>query len=85
MSNEVVDLKWEFIIEDGVHPYPDLVDRWVVIVNGDEVAWANDKPTAERSYIEMLRVRADHARRNPANLEDAPIPVYAGGVLQMTL
>ena len=45
----------EFLIHDGVHPYNDPEDEFhfVVIVDGDEVAWAETKSQAERSYDEL--------------------------------
>ena len=45
----------EFLIRDGVHPYNDPEDEfyWVVIVDGDEVAWAETRQQAERSYEEL--------------------------------
>ena len=45
----------EFLIHDGVHPYNDPEDEFhfVVIVDGDEIAWTETKSQAERSYDEL--------------------------------
>lgn len=61
-------------------PFDDPEDQWVVIVDGEEVAWAADQSTAWRSYREMLTVQVGYSRRNPIDPEDAPILVtYANG------
>lgn len=42
----------EFVIQDGPH-YDPATSEWVVIVDGDEVAWAETKSQAQRSYDEL--------------------------------
>lgn len=52
---------------DGVHPYDDPTDKWVIRIDGEEVAWhSGTQQEAEAAYHDMLRVECDH-QRNPAN------------------
>lgn len=54
-------------LADGVHPYDHPEDKWVIRIDGDEVAWhSGTKQEAEAAYHDMLRVECDH-QRNPAN------------------
>lgn len=63
--------EYTFVLPDGVYPYDDQEDRWVVILDGEEVAWAGDYGQAQRSYLEMLGLRREHLRRNLYNREVA--------------
>lgn len=56
-----------FVLSDGVYPYDDPEDRYVVILDGEEVAWSSDYGQAQRSYLEMLGLRREHIRRNLLN------------------
>lgn len=76
-TSQTTECDQTFILQDGVHPYDDPEDQWVVIVDGEEVAWAADQSQAWRSYREMLTVEFGYSGRNP---EDVPILVtYANG------
>lgn len=55
------------VLADGVYPYPDPEDQWVVIIGSEEVAWAATKPQAERSYLEMLHYDNEHYQHCPSD------------------
>jgi hypothetical protein len=56
-----------FILADGVYPYDDPEDKFVVIIDGAEVAWASTQAQAWRSYNEMLRCEGEHFQRCPGD------------------
>lgn len=56
-----------FILADGVYDYPDPVDKFVVIIGGEEVAWAGTLAQAERSFIELIHYDAAHRQRCPSD------------------
>ncbi len=43
-----------YLIADGVHPNDDPADPWLVVVDGEPVAWAETEATAWRSYHELM-------------------------------
>lgn len=54
-----------FTLADGVYDYDDPVDKFVVIIGGEEVAWAETKPQAERSFNELLHYDNEHFKHCP--------------------
>lgn len=66
----------EFIFADGVYPYPDPIDRWVVIVDGDEVAWCADQGRGFDIYNDIVRIEAEHADHCPDDIPWQGEPQY---------
>ncbi len=52
---------------DGVYPYDDPCDQWVVVIDCQPIGWAPDWSAAAMQEIEALRVKREHITRNPAN------------------
>lgn len=76
MSQAIVTqlAEWvNFTLTDGVYDYPDPVDKFVVIIEGEEVAWASTKPQAERSFNELLHYDGEHYRRCPSDYRPNPL------------
>lgn len=77
MTNQIVSQTEPNVntLSDGVHPYDHPEDKFVVIVEGDEVAWAPTEAAGWIAYNEITRVElrpefiegCDHVERNPAN------------------
>ena len=65
-----------FILKDGVYPYDDPEDKFVIIIDGEEVAWSGTYAQAWRSYHEMLRIETAHFTRCP---EDRAILINLPG------
>lgn len=55
------------VLADGVHEYDHPEDKFVVIVEGNEVAWTPTEATGWQAYNEITRVECEHVTRNPAN------------------
>lgn len=55
------------ILTDGVHEYDHPEDKFVVIVDGDEVAWTPTEAAGWTAYNEITRIECKHVKRNPAN------------------
>lgn len=66
LTQQASDVKG-FILADGVYDYPDPVDKFVVIIEGEEVAWAETQAQAERSFIELIHYDAAHRQRCPSD------------------
>lgn len=56
-----------FTLADGVYDYPDPVDKFVVIIGGEEVAWTETQAQAERSFIELIHYDGAHRQRCPSD------------------
>lgn len=68
--NEQTQIPALTLSPDGVYPYNDPEDKFVVIVDGKEVAWAGTYAAAWVTYSEYLRVNKDHLTRNLDNLPE---------------
>lgn len=55
-------------IPDGIYPFADLTDQWVVIINEQAVNWAETWGKAFEQYAEALRVKREHAQHCPADI-----------------
>lgn len=55
-------------IPDGIYPFADLTDQWVVIINEQAVNWAETWGDAFGQYAEALRVKREHAQHCPLDI-----------------
>lgn len=56
-----------FILADGVYDYPDPIDKFVVRVDGEDVAWAETRAEADRSFAELLHYDGEHFKHCPSD------------------
>lgn len=66
LTRQATDVKG-FILADGIYPYDDPEDKWVIIIGGEEVAWAGTQAQVERSFIELIHYDAAHRQRCPSD------------------
>lgn len=52
---------------DNVYPFAGVEDKWAVVIDGKQIAWAAEYGTACMIYITALQTRREHAERCPAD------------------
>jgi len=57
----------ELILLDGYHEDV-TIGEWFVQLDGEVIGYAVTETSARRQYNEALRIRNEHATRNPANV-----------------
>lgn len=57
----------QLVLLNGYYFDPSI-GEWFVQLDGEVIGYATTEPNARRQYNEALRIRNDHATRNPANV-----------------